>query len=120
MSEQLRDLMDRLAEEQPAVPVAPDVYARGRRAHRRGTLLRAGAATGLVAVAFVAAGPVLDGADAPAPPAAGERTPAMPSELHAVPSRLAPHYADGYTWHDGLRAEGLAIGPTAAVFPVRR
>ena len=123
MTEPLRDLLDRLANEQPPAHVEQDTFGRGRRAHRRGLALRAGAATGLVAVAFVAAGPVVgavvDGADTVGGPAAGERSPAVPAELYPVPDRLASFHEDGFTWHPDVRADGLDIGTTAAVFPVR-
>jgi hypothetical protein len=59
------------------------------------------------------------GQDTSPAPATGTDVPVMPARLYEVPERLAPHLGrEGYRWHRDVAAEGLAIGTTAAVFPV--
>lgn len=114
----LRDLLDELAEDQPAVHVPGDTWTRGRRAHRRGLALRAGAAATLVLAVGLGASLVARPGPADSGPAAGSADPAMPRVIHAVPDRLASRTEDGYRWDDQVAATGLDLGPTAAVFPV--
>ena len=101
MSEPLRELMDRLADDQPTVRVAPDTFLRGRRARRRGIVLRVAGATAVVAVVAGVAVPLtLSGQDRPMP-APSDLQPAMPDRLHAVHLRRS------------VRQRGVVpVGPT--------
>lgn len=117
--EALRELLHDLGEDQPPVVIPADTYRRGRRAHRR----RVAAATAacLAVAGAASAVPFLDlnGPDR-VPPAGSAPAPAMPDRLYAVPERLTSFTAgpSGWRWHEDVAAPDLAIGTTAAVFPV--
>lgn len=118
MSEEvLRELLRDLGSDHPPVRIDPDTYHRGRRARRRRVALVS--AAGAVAVVALGSGiaPLVD-RDVPGAPAGSLEQPAMPSRIHAVPERLASSEEDGYRWHPDVAAPDLAIGTTAAVFPV--
>lgn len=116
----LRELLHEIGDEQPPVPVDPGTFRRGRRSHRRGLVTRVAVAAAVV-VAGAAVTVPLGGDGNPQLPAGSDAAPAMPSRLHRVPERLASHLGgddEGYRWHSGLAADSLAVGTTAAVFPV--
>lgn len=119
--ESLRELLHELGESQPPVVVPADTYRRGRRSHRR--RVAALTATSLAVVAAVAfpLGGLLTAGDPPVVDPAGPSGtsgPAMPDRLHAVPERLISTTASGSQWRDDVVAPDLAVGTTAAVFPV--
>ncbi|HSE08645.1 MAG TPA: hypothetical protein VLB29_08255 [Nocardioidaceae bacterium] len=116
MSQVLRDLMVRAAEDAPEVRVDPGTWRAARRARRRERVLATMAAAAvLVGVVGIAsqAGSLLPGSGEAAP-AEGHREPAMPSRVHAVPEHLDGERPDG-TW-SYPRAETLEIGVAAVVF----
>lgn len=115
----LRELLHDLGGDHPPISIDPATYRRGRRAHRRRVL--AGGIAGALGVvaALTVSLPALDRPTDPLP-ATDLAAPALPSRLYAVPGRLAEHRDGRYVWHPDLAVESLAIGTTAAVFPVNR
>jgi hypothetical protein len=115
----LRDLLHDLAEEQPAVRVAPDTWQRGRSAHRRGVVLASvatAAAVGLFAVGGTTLVRDVSGSDVPDP--AGSSTPlALPSHVHALPEHGNRVQGDVATWQPDFAARTVAVGPLSVVFP---
>lgn len=114
--DKLRDLMHEVADQQPMVRVASDTYRRGRRRHRLRSIAAAGAVLTIVAIVGSA---VMDLVRTVPPEPAGRSTAAaMPARIYAVPERLASSIDNGYRWDPGVAVEGLAIGTTAAIYPV--
>lgn len=113
MTEQLRDLMHALADEQEPVRVDPGTYAAGRRAHRRGVVARCVLTAAAVAAVAFGTAPLLDRGTSG--PADGDATPALPSVIHEVPARLAQFHEHGREWHEDVAAGTLAVGPTAVL-----
>ncbi len=115
----LRDLLDELADEQPEPHVPADTWRRARRARRREVAWRTGGvAAALLALTLGSTLALVSPTGPPTLPAAPSGAPALPDALHAVPERLAPRSGNGYTWDRSLAAPSLAVGTTAAVFPV--
>ena len=115
----LRELLRELGEDQRPVAVPADTYRRGRRSYRR--RLAAAVATSLTVVGVALAAPLAGLLDTgEVPPTGSPSAPAVPSRLYAVPERLTSFTAgpSGWDWHPDVGAADLAIGTTAAVFPV--
>jgi hypothetical protein len=116
MSQELRDLMVRTAENAPTARVDPETWRAARRARRRERLLVP------VAAAVVLVGVVVLGGQVPslvvgaddAGPVAGRSEPAMPSRLYPVPEHLDLRTPEGRWAYPA--AENLKLGVTAVAF----
>lgn len=120
-NDSLRELLHELGETQPPVTVPPDTYRRGRRSHRRRVVAVVATSLAVVTAITLPLTGLLPGGGLPSavdPAGSGTSDPAMPDRLHDVPERLTSFTTSGERWHDDLVAPDLAIGTTAAVFPV--
>jgi hypothetical protein len=116
----LRDLLHELGTDHPPVHIDPNTYRRGRRAHWRRAVAGSVAGTLALVAGVAVVAPMLGQDPAPSPVTTTD-APAMPTRLYEVPERLAPHLGgEGYLWHRDVASDGLAIGTTAAVFPVNQ
>ncbi|QIK65452.1 hypothetical protein G7072_03045 [Nocardioides sp. HDW12B] len=116
----LRELLHGLADDQPAVRVAPDTWRRGRRAHRRRVTIAAAATAAAVGVVAVGGTALVRDVTGSPDPVGSEVAPALPSDLYGVPEGFAPGRDEAGTdpWAEEVRTDTLAVGVTAAVMPV--
>lgn len=113
--QQLREELHRIAERAPEAYVPTDLFARGRRAHRRSIVIAISAISAAIALiaGSLAFAPQYDSAEVD--PARGDTDLAVPDTIYATPTWLAEtesgHYANaGKLEHD------LAIGPGAIAY----
>ncbi|MDO7868453.1 hypothetical protein [Nocardioides jiangxiensis] len=114
MTDALREELARIGDGAAPVTVAPDVWARGRRARRRDRVVL-GAAALTVLVALAGLGLTVRGVAHDAAPV-GTGVEAVPSVIQGVPQRLIRNYESGEVWDRRVGETDLAIGRGAMAF----
>ncbi|MFE6511097.1 hypothetical protein ACFVDI_26730 [Nocardioides sp. NPDC057767] len=113
--QQLREELHRIAERAPEAYVPTDLFARGRRAHRRSVVIAIGAIS--VAIAFIAGSfalaPTRDSAEVD--PGRGGTELAVPDTIYAAPTWLA-ETENGHYVNAGKLEHDLAIGTGAIAY----
>ncbi|MFD7073521.1 hypothetical protein ACFV9G_04860 [Nocardioides sp. NPDC059952] len=113
--QQLREELHRIADSAPSAYVPADLFARGRRAHRRSlTIVAASVAAAVALIAgAVALAPTRDSAEVD--PARSRADLAVPDTIYAAPTWLAETEDGRYTHIDELEQD-LAIGVGAIAY----
>jgi len=113
--QQLREELHRIAERAPEAYVPADLFARGRRAHRRSVVIVIGAISAAIALiaGSIALAPQRDSAEPD--PARGDTDLAVPDTIYAAPTWLA-ETEDGHYVNVGKLEHDLAIGTGAIAY----